>query len=387
MVEEHVIGALGYAFMGRAHSNGYNQCAALFPLKRKIVKRVICGRHQEQLTAMAQQFGWEETENDWHKMLARPDITVFDNLSPNDLHAEPCIAAAEAGKHIICEKPLARNVAEAEKMVAAVEKAGVKNMVAFNYRRVPAIALAKQLIEQGMLGKIYHFRAVYLQDWIRDPNFPLVWRLRKETAGSGPHGDLNAHIIDIAQFLVGNIERVNGLAMNFIKKRKLPAESKAESGLKSMKGSEKMGEVTVEDAMAILAKIKGGIMGTFEATRFATGRRNHNCIEVNGSKGALWWDLERMDELHFYTDEDPKFARGFRTILVTEAEHPYISNYWPAGHIIGWGETFTNEIYDFLKSIEDDTKPSPSFREGLQNQKVLEAVVKSAETEQWENVD
>jgi predicted dehydrogenase len=386
MAKELKVGMLGYAFMGRAHSNALNQIPKFFyPPPAVPVKEVICGRNEAALKGMADQFGWNRIETDWNKMI-KSGIDIFDNCGPNDMHYEPNIAAAEAGLHVITEKPLARNLQEAKEMAKAVEKAGVVNMVAYNYRRVPAVQLAKKLIEDGYIGRVFHWRAVYLQDWIIDPNFPLVWRLQAEKAGSGPHGDLNAHIIDLARYLLGEISTVVGSEETFIKERPLMQDGAGgELGAQNATSKE-MGKVTVDDAVLFLARFDNGALGSFEATRFANGRRNHNCFEINGSKGSIIFDLERMNELQFYSSEDPKFAQGFRTILVTEGCHPYMDKWWPAGHIIGWEHTFTHEIYDFVKAVVDGSRVMPTFSDGVKTQAVLEAVKESVKSKTWENL-
>jgi predicted dehydrogenase len=385
-VPKILVGMLGYSFMGKAHSNAYRQMPHFFyPPPAMPVMKMICGIGAAEVQKAQDQLGWEEGTESWEELVARDDIQVFDNCGPNNIHMDPCIAAAEAGKHIICEKPLALNAKDAALMAHAVSQSGVKAMVAFNYRRVPAIVLAKKLIDDGMIGKIYHYRAVYLQDWIMDPNFPLVWRLQKELAGSGPNGDLNAHILDLSNFLVGKVSKVCGMTETFIKER--PLEGPAGGALGAAKASgKKMGKVTVEDAAIFMAKFQNGALGTFEATRFAKGRRNYNRIEINGSKGSLAFNLERFNELEFFSEDDPKFAQGFRTINVTEAVHPYTANWWPAGHIIGWEHTFIHEIFEFFKCIAEDTEVTPNFDDGVYNNKVLDAVLESAAKGTWINI-
>jgi predicted dehydrogenase len=387
MVKELKVGMLGYSFMGRAHSNAYNQMPKFFyPAPAIPVKKVVCGRTKAKAEDFAKQFGWEKVETDWHKLMNKSEIDVFDNSGPNDMHLEPNISAAEAGLHIFCEKPLARNLKEAEAINAAVKKAGVKSMCAFNYRRVPAVVLAKKLIKEGYIGKIYHWRAVYLQDWIMDPNFPLVWRLNADIAGSGPHGDLNAHIIDLSRYLVGEISSVIGMEETFIKERPIPTGEGV--GLGDHTASEKanLGKVTVDDAVLFLARFTDGALGTFEATRFATGRRNYNCFEINGSKGSIIFNLERMNELQFYSTDDPKFAQGFRTINVTEGVHEYANKWWPAGHIIGWEHTFTHEVYDFFNAIVNNKPLQPDFEDAVKTQKVLERVKDSIHNKAWQSI-
>ncbi|NMC05933.1 MAG: Gfo/Idh/MocA family oxidoreductase [Candidatus Lokiarchaeota archaeon] len=379
------IGMLGFAFMGKAHSNAYRQIPHFFyPPPAIPVMKAICGLGDAEVKRAQEQLGWEEGSTTWEEFVKRKDIDVFDNCGPNNMHKAPCIAAAESGKHVICEKPLAMNAKDAEEMARAVKKAKVKAMVAFNYRRVPAVVLAKKLIDEGFIGKIYHWRAVYLQDWIMDPKFPLVWRLQKDIAGSGPHGDLNAHILDLSTMLVGKVTKVSGMTETFIKER--PLEGAAGDLGAAKADSSKMGTVTVEDACAFLAKFENGAMGTFEATRFAKGRRNGNRFEINGSKGSIAFNLERFNELEFFSEEDPKFAQGFRTINVTEGAHPFGGIYWPAGHIIGWEHTFLNEISEFLEAVVQDKPISPSFDDGVYNNKVLDAVLESAEKGTWVSI-
>lgn len=377
------IGMIGYKFMGKAHSNAYRQVAHFFPCSAIPVMKVICGRDETGVKEAAGKYGWESYETSWEKMIQREDIDLVDICAPGNMHYPIAAAAAKNRKHVFCEKPLANNLKEAREMLKAVEKAKVKHMVCFNYRRVPAIALAKKLIEEERLGRIYHFRAVYLQDWIVDPDFPLVWRLRKEKAGSGVHGDLNAHIIDLARYLVGEIAEVVGMAETFIKERPLPAENTA--GLGAVPSGKK-GRVTVDDATLFLARFKNGALGSFEATRFATGRKNYERIEINGSKGSLVFCLERMNELEFYSLEDSKAVQGFRTILATENLHPYVQAWWPPGHLIGYEHTFVHTVYDLIECLAQDKKPFPNFVDGVRCQEVLEAVINSVEKEKWISV-
>ncbi len=314
MTDTIKVGLIGYKFMGKSHSNAYRQVSAFYDLPLQPEMTVLCGRDEAAVSSEAKRMGWQSYSTDWREVIARPDIGLIDISTPGDSHVDIAIAAAEAGKHILCEKPLANTLEEARKMQEAVERAGVIGMVNFNYRRVPAVQLAKQLIESGQLGEIRHWRAVYLQDWIIDPEFPLVWRLQKDLAGSGALGDIGAHIIDLARFLVGDIEEVNGLLKTFIKERPIPSEV---TGLSATASTER-GEVTVDDAALVLARFANGAIGTFEATRFATGRRNRNSFEINGSRGSIVFDLERLNELQFFSLDDPQETQGFRTILVTE---------------------------------------------------------------------
>ena len=381
------VGLVGYSFMGKAHSHAYKDMSFFFPDAAGIpVMKVLCGRNKENVINSANEFGWEGYETDWKRLVAREDIDLVDISTPGDSHAEIAIAAAEAGKHVFCEKPLANNLAEARAMAAAVNKAGVKSMVAYNYRRVPAVALAKRLIEEGRIGQVYHWRAVYLQDWIMDPDFPLVWRLQKEKAGSGPHGDLNAHIIDLARYLVGEITEVTSMQETFIKER--PIVDEIDSALGASSGSSiRKGPVTVDDTTLALARFDNGAVGSFEATRFAGGRRNGNRFEINGSMGSIAFNLEKMNELQYYNRADEDHVQGFREIIVTEGIHPYMDRWWPPGHTIGWEHTFIHEVYDLMQAIKGaDNNLHPDFDEGVRDQAVLEAMSLSAENGSWVKV-
>jgi len=380
------VGLVGYKFMGKAHSNAYRQVASFFPdLALRPAMRAICGRDEAAVAQAAEQFGWAGYETDWRKLVARDDIGLVDISTPGESHAAIAVAAAAQGKHVFCEKPLANTLAEAKQMLAAVQQAGVVGMVNFNYRRVPAIQLAKQLIADGRIGQIYHWRAVYLQDWIMDPNFPLVWRLQKDAAGAGALGDLGAHIIDLARMLVGDLTTVTGLTNTFIKQR--PVEAATTGGLGAVGGTQ-MGAVTVDDAALFLARFANGAIGSFEATRFAKGRANYNSFEINGSKGSIVFDLHRMNELNVFFDDDPPDVRGFRTVLVTDGgAHKYLSAWWPAGHIIGWEHTFTHGVYDLLNGIAAGHSPAPTFEDGMRCQAILDAVERSAGSGSWVEPD
>ena len=379
------IGLIGYAFMGKTHSNAYRQVARFFDPEVKPVLRAICGRNEANVKKAADAFGWEGYETDYRKLIERDDIDIVDVSSPGNEHMPMAIAAAQAGKTVFCEKPLGNTLEEGRQMLDAVEAAKVVNMCCFNYRRVPAVALAKRMIEDGTLGKIYHFRARYLQDWITDPNFPLVWRLQKEIAGSGTLGDLGAHIIDLSHFLVGNLTSVTAATETFIKQRPLQAPPSGTEGLAAQAGAE-MGEVTVDDAALFLGRFDSGAVGSFEVTRFALGRKNYNTFEINGSKGSVAFNFERMNELEYYNNEDPEDRRGFRTILATDASQPYAGAFWPAGHIIGYEHTFINTVYDLLNGHARGESPHPDFRAGAQCNAVLDAVDKAAASKQWEDV-
>ena len=330
----------------------------------------IAGRNAEAVQEAAKRYGYETWTTDWRKLLKDDRIQLFDNGGPNDAHAAPCIAAAQAGKHILCEKPLARDASEAARMLEAVTKAGVKHMVAFNYRFVPALRQAREWIEAGLLGEIYHFRAVYLQEWIIDPNFGMIWRLDKKQAGSGALGDLGAHIIDLARWLVGEPAKVSAMTHTFIKQRPLGD------------GSGQMGEVTVDDAFAAVLEFENGALGTLEASRFCPGRKNGQVLEINGSKGSLVFNLERFNEIQvFWKDEEPRTSQGFHKVLVSESYHPFWKYWWPQGHIIGWEHTFVHEITHLLDAIVNQQEVAPygaDFMDGYKNAVICDAILKSA---------
>lgn len=378
------VGLIGYNFMGKAHSNAWRQAPRFFDLPADVRLHTICGRTAKSVEAARENLGWENASTDWKSVVANPDIDIVDICTPNDSHCEIAIEAAKQGKAILCEKPLAMTVEQGEQMVEAVKKAKVVNMVCHNYRRIPAIALAKAMIERGDLGdRIYHYRARYAQDWIADPNFPLVWRLQSKIAGSGTHGDIDAHIIDLGRYLVGEIKEVCGLMETFIKERPLLEEAGAGLGAK---GSKKMGKVTVDDAVSWIGRFKNGAIANLEATRFARGRKNHITLEINGSKGSLYFDFEDMNRLKYFNSEDPADTQGFRDILVTEGSHPYAGAWWPPGHIIGYEHTFVNTFADFVKAVSGGKSVHPTFADGLMNEKVLDAVSRSAKTRSWEKV-
>lgn len=367
------VGMLGYAFMGKAHTNAYKKIPYMMYPPPAIPKLVaICGRHEEAVVEAARRYGYEGYYTDWRKMLEDERIQLFDNGGPNDTHAEPCITAAEAGKHILCEKPLARNAEEAKAMLDAVEKAGVKHMAAFNYRFVPAIRQAKELIESGALGQIYHFRAMYLQEWIM-PHYgtPKIWRLDKSVAGSGAIGDLGAHIIDLGRFLVGEFKSIAAMTRTFIDERPLPDGSGT-------------GKVDVDDAFVAAVEFENGAVGTLEATRFGGGRKNYEVLEINGEKGSIHFNLERLNELDvFWVGEEPKETQGWHNVLVTEGYHPWWENWWPHGHIIGWEHTFVHEITHLLDCIVNDKDVAPygaTFEDGYRAAVVCDAIAKSAAT-------
>ncbi len=375
------VGLVGYKFMGKSHSNAYRQVKHFFPdCAFTPEMTALCGRDEAAVKQAAIDMGWNGYETDWKKLVTRKDIGLVDVSTPGDSHAAIAIAAANEGKHVFCEKPLANTLTEARAMAEAVKKNGVVGMVNFNYRRVPAVQLAKRLIQDGRIGKIYHWRSVYLQDWIMDPNFPLVWRLQKDIAGAGTLGDLGAHSIDLARMLVGEISEVTGMTETFIKQR--PKLGGTTTSLGAV-GTAEMGEVTVDDAALFMTRFANGAVGTFEATRFANGRRNYNSFEINGSKGSIVFNLERMNELQVLFNDDAADVQGFRTILVTEGVHPYMSAWWPAGHIIGWEHTFTHGVYDLINGIAKNVSPEPTFDDGVRCQAVLDAIETSASNKQW----
>jgi predicted dehydrogenase len=380
------VGMVGYAFMGAAHSQAWRSAPRFFDLALRPRLTALAGRDAGRVAEAAERLGWQSTEASWQALIARDDIDLVDVCTPGDTHAEIAIAALESGKHVLCEKPLANSVEEAEAMTAAAEKAsanGVRSMVGFTYRRVPAIALARQLISEGRLGTLHHVRAQYLQDWIVDPEAPLSWRLDKAKAGSGALGDIGAHIVDLAQFITGDvIGRVSGRLRTFVDERPLPTEH---AGLAGTAGTDR-GKVTVDDAATFLAEFRGGALGVFEATRFANGRKNAIRIEINGSAGSLAFDFEDMNLLHFFDGAEPGATAGFRRILVTEADHPYVGAWWPPGHLIGYEHGFTHQVVDLVRDIATGGDPTPSFADGLQVQRVLAAVEISSDTDTWQEI-
>jgi predicted dehydrogenase len=380
------VGMVGHAFMGAAHSQAWRTAPRFFDLPRQPLMRVVCGRDPQRVAHAAERLGWEETETDWRVLVGRDDIDLVDICTPGDTHAEIAIAALAAGKHVLCEKPLANSVGDAEAMADAARAAGergVHAMVGFSYRRVPAIGLARQLVAEGRIGEIRHVRAQYLQDWIADPEAPLSWRLDKEKAGSGSLGDIGAHIIDLAQHITGDtISEVSGQLETFVKERPLATEHSGLSGT----ASHERGPVTVDDAALFLARFRAGALGIFEATRFATGRKNTIRVEVNGSLGSVAFDFEDMNVLEFCDATEPAETAGFRRIPVTEPGHPYVASWWPAGHWLGYEHSFTHQVVDLVRGIADGAAPSPTFADGLQVQRVLAAVETSSETRSWQEI-
>ncbi|GLZ78400.1 oxidoreductase [Actinorhabdospora filicis] len=370
---------VGHAFMGAAHSQAWRTVNRVFDLPLRARMVAVCGRDPRRTAEAADRLGWEGHHTDWRELIARDDIDLVDICTPGDSHAEIALAALAAGKHVLCEKPLANTLDEAEAMAGAADAAranGIRAMCGFNYRRVPAVTLMRDMIARGDIGTVRHVRAAYLQDWIVDPAHPLVWRLQRDRAGSGALGDIGAHIIDLTQYLTGqHITGVSALTETFIRQRPLP-EAPAETGT-----------VTVDDAAILTARLEGGAIATLEATRFATGRKNALRVEINGSHGSLAFDLERLNELEFFDATAPPTTRGFTTVLVTEPEHPYLAAWWPPGHLIGYEHTFTHQMRDLIEAIAHGRDPEPSFTDALSVQRVIDAVEHSARTGTWQPLD
>ena len=374
------VGMIGYAFMGAAHSQAWRVAPRFFDLALRPEMAALCGRNSAAVEAAASRLGWASSETDWRRLIERDDVDLVDICTPGNTHAEIAIAALAAGKHVLCEKPLANTVAEAESMTraAAAAPGGAKAAVGFTYRRVPAIALARQIVAEGRIGTLRHVRAQYLQDWIADPEVPLSWRLDREQAGSGSLGDIGAHIIDLAQFITGDsITGVSGLLETFVHERPVAAEF---SGLHGSAGTER-GPVTVDGAAIFTARFAGGALGAFEATRFASGRKNAIRIEINGSAGSLAFDFEDLNVLHYFDATEGARLGGFRRIVVTEPEHPYVGAWWPAGHGLGYEHAFTHQVVDLVGALAAGEQPTPSFADGLVVQRILDAVVRSADAE------
>lgn len=372
------VGLIGCGFMGRAHSNAYRKVNSFFDLAHRPVLKVICDANPERFKGWTERWGYQETETDWRRLVARKDIDLIDICVPNNLHEEIAVAAARAGKMVLCEKPIALNAAQGKAMTEAVEAAGVPNMIWFNYRRVPAISLAKQIIDEGRIGRVFHYRALYLQDWTISAKVPqggnTLWRLDAAVAGSGVTGDLLAHSIDTAMWLIGGIDRVNAMTETFIKER--PVQD--QPGV--------VKPVRIDDACAFLARFDNGALATFESTRYARGRKNQNSFEVNGEKGSIYFNLEEPHRLQFFDHGDPAHLHGWRSILVTDFEHPYMDRWWVPGCTIGYEHTFINALADFLKGLETGKTTVPTFRDGLATQYVCDAVLESARTEKWVKV-
>jgi predicted dehydrogenase len=376
------VALIGQGFMGRSHSNAWAQVGKFFQPPLYPVMHTVFGQAEENPQAFAANWGWKHVSTNWEQLVKSPEIGLVDIVTPNYMHAPIAKAALAAGKPVCCEKPIAGNLDDAREMVQAAKAAGVKTFVWFNYRRCPAVALAHQLVKQGKLGEIRHVRAVYLQDWASEA-VPLLWRFDKNLAGSGAHGDLNAHIVDITRFVTGQeiTEICGAIAETFIKERSLPAGVAAGGIAQGRSGAVGTGRVTVDDAVLFLARFSGGGVASFEAARQATGNQNRNAFELNGTKGALKFDFERMNELQFYDATLPRAVQGWSTIMCTHGgDHPYVANWWPDAHIIGYEHGFTNQAYDILKSLAGQSPivPLPDFDDAFQTQRVLEAALKSA---------
>jgi predicted dehydrogenase len=365
------VAMIGHEFMGRAHANAWRQVARFFDVPYEPVLHVVCGRSEARVRAAADRLGFAGVSTDWQEVVARADVDLVDICTPGDSHLPIALGAASAGKAILCEKPLANTLAESEQMLAAVQRAGVIHMLCHNYRRAPAVQLARQYVADGRLGRIHHFRGTYLQDWIVDPAFPLVWRLQKERAGSGALGDIASHSIDLARFLVGEITEVSGLLETFVPERPL-------------EGGSGRGAVTVDDAALALVRFGSGAIGSIEGSRFCPGRKNHNRFELNGSRGILVFDLERLNELEIY--EEQGSDSGFRRVLATDARHPFVSAWWPPGHALGWEHTFIHTLADLLHGLSRQQLPTPSFEDGVRIQRVLDAIERSARSRSWQAV-
>jgi predicted dehydrogenase len=371
------IGLIGCGFMGRTHSNGYKRVGNFFPeLNYEPVLKAVCARSADKVKAFAEQWGYESTETDWKVLIARDDIDAVDICTPNDFHAEIAIAAAAKGKMILCEKPLSRTLAEGQKMVDAIEKSGVKNTVWYNYRRVPAVTLAKQIIDSGKLGKIFHYRANFLQDWTISPELPQggegLWRLDVDAAGSGVTGDLLAHCIDTAMWLNGAIKDVSAMTETFIKERVHQASGKVQ-------------KVGIDDACIFHCHFDNGSLGLFESTRYARGHKALYTFEINGEHASIRWDLHDLNRLEYFDHRDDSIVRGWRSILVTDGDQPYMNKWWVPGLIIGYEHTFVHQVADFLKSLETGEPCAPTFKDALQTQKVCEAVINSANSKSWKD--
>jgi predicted dehydrogenase len=368
------VGLIGCGFMGVAHSNAYRNAGIWFNLPVKLTMKVVCGKEANDHSAFADKFGWQEADTDWRRVVAREDVDLVSVAAPGDLHRQMAIEAARNGKHVLCEKPLANSLADAEQMLAEVQRTRIRHCCAYSYRFTPATALAAQFVRNGRLGRIFHVHARYAQDWPSTPDFPLLWRFNKATAGSGSLGDIGAHSIDLTHFITGlNFTEVVGSLQTLIHERPLAAADP--QGPKA--------KVTVDDVAQFLCRFDNGATGCFEATRMATGRKNHNCIEVNGDKGSLYWDFEEQDYLYFYDRTRPVAEQGFAKINATHDAHPYGGGPWPQGHGIGYADTFVIEIAEFVKAIAEGKEFRPNFEDGVRVQRVLDAVERSANKRQW----
>ena len=366
------IALIGHKFMGKAHSHAYKDVSMFFELECKPVMKVLCGIGND-LESTALKYGWETCEESWEKVVADPEIDVIDICTPDNFHKDIAIAAARNGKHVICEKPLALTLAEAREMAECVEKYKVKNMVNFTYRGIPAVRLAKQLVDEGRIGRIYHFKGLYQQDFSLSEDFPFVWRMDRNAAGAGTMADKGAHIIDLARYLAGEIDEVSCKSGTFIKERVVP-------------GTAIRKEVTTNDAAVFICTFKNGALGLFETSNMSAGRKNALFFEINGSKGSIKFDLESLNELEVYFEEDEEIVQGFRKIIVTQPSHQYIKHWWPSGHILGWEHSFVHQVYEFLKAVEEDYMPSPGFYDGMKCQEVVDAIARADIEKKWVKV-
>ena len=364
------VGLIGHKFMGKAHTHALRDVAMFFDLDAVPVMKVICGV-EDDLEEAAHRYGWQECTHSWDQVVNDPEIDIVDIATPGNTHREIAVAAARQGKHILCEKPLALTSDEAREMYECAEKAHINHMVNFNYRRLPAVALTKKLINEGQLGTIYHFRGTYQQDWPLDPNFPFVWRMDKTIAGGGSMADKGSHLVDLARYLVGEIAEVACASSIFVRERPMPGRNREHK------------QVTTDDAAVFIARFESGAQGVFHTSRVSAGHKNSLTFEVNGSNGSVIFDLERLNELQFYTTSDPADANGFRRIMVTEPLHRYIKNWWPPGHVLGWEHTFVNQYYEFLRAIAQHSPCSPSFFDGVKNLEVLAAIEVAAAERRW----
>jgi predicted dehydrogenase len=371
------IGMVGYGFMGRAHSNAWRKVSNFFDTGYQPVLKAVAARNRDKAQAFADQWGYESVETDWRRLVERDDIDAIDICTPNDTHAEIAIAAAEAGKMILCEKPIARNPAEAQPMVDAVEKAGVPNTVWYNYRRIPAVTLIKQVVDEGRLGRIFHYRANFLQDWTINPDVPQggagTWRLDVDAAGSGVTGDLLAHCIDTALWINGPIASLSAMTETFVKERK-----HAETG--------QVQAVGIDDAAAVLARYANGSLGTFESTRYARGHKALYTLEINGEHGSFMWDLHDLNRLDWFDHGAEGRLRGWTTIHVTDGEHPYLGKWWVPGLIIGYEHSFVHQVADFLTGLRDGNFAGPTFRDALETTKVCDAILESGRSGRWVDI-
>jgi predicted dehydrogenase len=382
------VAMIGARFMGKAHSNAYLNVGKFFDVDLQPVMKSVCSRDAAGTQAFADQWGWERADTDWREVVVAKDIDLVDVCTPGDTHAPIAIAAAEAGKHVFCEKPLANSLEDARSMLAAVRKAGVRHMVNFNYRRCPAVSLARQMVEAGEIGEVRQWRATYLQDWLVDADSPYSWRMDKKIAGSGAHSDLNAHAIDLARFITGDeIAQVVGDMKTFVTERPYPDGSGSGVGASGSAKQSGKGKVTVDDASLFLARFASGAIGTFEATRMAPGRKNFNRFEVSGSRGSLVWNFEDMNVLEYYSTGEPSNRQGFKRIMATEGDHPYVAAWWPPGHVLGYEHGFVHGVYDLVQAIASGTDVAPDFRDGAQCVAVLEAVEKSVAAGSWQTVE